>query len=121
MRLAGVAFAPLTRPVRAAIWIYAVLSALAAFTWAATFVEILPLRTRIPLTDYGAPLGGIALLFLVPVALPVCRVLKKRGRFEPAPHALKQYIQLTNIFLLVSLYLGAQTVLFYVLLAASNR
>ncbi|MGI9388261.1 MAG: hypothetical protein ACR2OX_12605 [Methyloligellaceae bacterium] len=119
--LAAFRFQTLTRRIRAVVWLYSVLNGLAAFTWITTFIEILPLRTRIPITDYGAPLGAVTVFMLVPIALPICRSLKRKGRIGDAPQILKSYTQLSNVFLLFSLFPGIHLILFYTLLLASGR
>ena len=105
---------------RWAFWLCSGLNAVAAFTWIATVVEILPLRTRIPVTDYGAPLGGLALLFLVPPGLLwIWRYARRVGATIPIP--VKRYVVVSTAYLLISLLPGIQLVIFYSLMLGSNR
>ena len=103
-----------------AFWLCSGLNAVAVFTWVATVIEILPLRTRIPVTDYGAPLGGIALLFLVPPGLLWSWWCVRRvGATVPIP--VKRYVVVSTAYLLISLLPGIQLVIFYSLMLGANR
>jgi hypothetical protein len=103
-----------------AFWLCSGLNAVAVFTWVATVIEILPLRTRIPITDYGAPLGGLALLFLVPPGLLwIWWCVRRAGAAVPIP--VKRYVSVSTAYLLVSLLPGIQLVIFYSLMMGSNR
>lgn len=101
-------------------WIYSILNIVAAFTWFSVLIEILPLPIRIPLFDYGAIITGLLLLVLIPLGLLSIHLIGRRS-IGGIALVFRRYVLFSKIFLVISLIPGILAIIFYLLLAMSNR